>query len=239
VDKRQFGICTRLYQYQRLRREHLLDIAAHGFEWVEVLATRTHFDYHNAGAVADLQQWLAEAGLELSSVHAPVGAGAIEEVEQALFVARRIPVRVFVMPLEGTRDVARRNLDRLAKLAEPLGVTVAAEAAPAPAAPTRPGSLVHMVEEDVETAVGISLDFARSHTDGDLIDAIEVVAEHLISVRVPLDSAIDWPSAMTTLQKIGYEGPITFDMPPRGSTKDTLARARAAREKMERWLTSI
>jgi sugar phosphate isomerase/epimerase len=237
VAKRQFGISTRLYHHQRLRREHLLDIAAHGFEWVEVFAARTHFGCHNPTSVADLQQWLAEAGLELSSVHAPVGAEAIEDVEQALFLARRIPVKVFVMPLEGTRDVARRNVDRVAKLAAPLGVTVAAEAAPD--VPTRPGSLVHVVEEDVETAVGISLDFARAHTEGDLIDAIEVVAEHLISVRVPLDSTIDWPSAMTTLQKIGYEGPITFDMPPRGSAKDMLARARTAREKMERWLTSI
>jgi len=30
-----------------------------GFEAVELFATRTHFDYHNPAAVADLQQWLA------------------------------------------------------------------------------------------------------------------------------------------------------------------------------------
>ena len=40
---------------------------------VEVFATRTHFDYHNPAGIADLQQWLAEAGLELHSVHAPIG----------------------------------------------------------------------------------------------------------------------------------------------------------------------
>ena len=55
-------------------RPHLLEIAAHGFEHVEVFATRTHFDYHNPSAVADLQQWLAEAGLTLGSIHAPVAA---------------------------------------------------------------------------------------------------------------------------------------------------------------------
>ena len=55
------------------RRDHLLEIAAHGFDAVEVFATRTHFDYHNPAAVADLQQWLAEAGLELHGIHAPVG----------------------------------------------------------------------------------------------------------------------------------------------------------------------
>src|SRR5882672_10422858 len=63
VLKRQFGISTHLYHGQRLSRDHLLEIAAHGFEWVEVYATRTHFDYHNPAAVADLQQWIAEAGL--------------------------------------------------------------------------------------------------------------------------------------------------------------------------------
>ena len=65
VAKRQFGVSTHLYHGQRLSREHLLEIAAHGFETVEVFATRTHFDYHNPAAVADLQQWLAEAGLTL------------------------------------------------------------------------------------------------------------------------------------------------------------------------------
>src|SRR5213083_1138623 len=72
VGKRLFGISTHLYHGQRLSRDHLIEIAAHGFETVEVFATRTHFDYHNPAAVADLQQWLAEAGLELGSVHAPI-----------------------------------------------------------------------------------------------------------------------------------------------------------------------
>src|SRR6266403_1632985 len=72
VAKRQFGVSTHLYHGKRLCREHLLEIAAHGFETVEVFATRSHFDYHNDAAVADLQQWLAEAGLELHGIHAPI-----------------------------------------------------------------------------------------------------------------------------------------------------------------------
>src|SRR5438477_3480002 len=72
VTKRQFGVSTHLYHGQRLGRDHLLEIAAHGFETVEVFATRSHFDYHNEAAVADLQQWLAEAGLDLHGIHAPV-----------------------------------------------------------------------------------------------------------------------------------------------------------------------
>src|SRR5207247_6887666 len=72
VSKRTFGVSTHLYHSQRLNRDHLIEIAAHGFEAVEVFATRTHFDYHSPAAIGDLQQWLAEAGLELHGIHAPI-----------------------------------------------------------------------------------------------------------------------------------------------------------------------
>ena len=113
MAKQQFGISTHLYHNQRLCREHLLEIGAHGFERVELFATRTHFDFHNPAAVADLQQWLAEAGLVLHGVHAPIGesfaggrwgppltlastdrdtrAKAMHEAELALQIARRVP----------------------------------------------------------------------------------------------------------------------------------------------------
>ncbi len=67
VAKRPFGVSTHLYGTQRLSREHLLEIAAHGFEAVECSRTRTHVDYHNPAVIADLQQWLAEARLDLSA----------------------------------------------------------------------------------------------------------------------------------------------------------------------------
>src|SRR5919206_2566062 len=118
VAKRLFGVSTHLYHNQRLSRDHLLEIASYGFETIEVFATRTHFDYHNPSAVADLQQWLAEARLELGSVHAPIAesytggrwgrplsiaspdederSAAVAEAERALHIARRLPVRVMV-----------------------------------------------------------------------------------------------------------------------------------------------
>jgi sugar phosphate isomerase/epimerase len=232
VKKRQFGVSTHLFHAQRLCRAHLLDIAAHGFETVEVFATRSHFDYHNPAVVADVQEWLAEAGLTLSSIHAPAGpVGAVtpEQNEAALFVARRIPVAVFVMHFEGRRDRARKNVERFAELAVPLGVTIAIEVPEH----SPPGSAVHIIEEEIEARVGIALDCARADRDGDLIDAIEVVAEHLAAVRVPIESGIDWASTLTTVQKIGYDGPLIFDGSARGSTKEALARARLARQRME------
>ena len=118
----RFGISTHLYHDQRLSREHLAQIAAHGFEAVEVFATRSHFDYHDPAAIARLAEWLKETGLALHGIHAPIverlAAGdqwgepisnavsdnakrqaAVREADAALNIARQIPADVFVVHL--------------------------------------------------------------------------------------------------------------------------------------------
>jgi sugar phosphate isomerase/epimerase len=279
VDKRQFGVSTHLYHGQRLCRDHLLEIAAHGFDCVEVYATRTHFDYHNPAAIADLQGWLADAGLELRSIHAPTAesftggrwggslslastdpdarAHAVKETEAALHVARRLPVPVLVAHLgiprtqrsEGAGDsraAARRSIEELLRIAEPLGVRIAVEVIPNEL--SRAGSIVHFVEQDLDGA-GICLDFGHAHLDGDVVEAVETVSEHLIATHVhdnrgrsddhllPFDGTIDWAGTLLAVQKVGYDGPFMFEIVPNGSTKETLAKARDTREQMEQLLT--
>lgn len=68
----QFGVSTHLYHDARLDRDHLVEIAAHGFEAVEVFATRTHVDYHDAPTLAALAGHMRDAGLRPHSVHAPI-----------------------------------------------------------------------------------------------------------------------------------------------------------------------
>jgi sugar phosphate isomerase/epimerase len=70
----QFGISTHLYHDQRLSRDHLAQVAAYGFDAIELFATRTHFDYHDAASIAQLKRWLSETGLRLHSIHAPITA---------------------------------------------------------------------------------------------------------------------------------------------------------------------
>ena len=67
-----FGISTHLYHDARLDRDHLVEIAAHGFEVIEVFATRTHFDYHDPSAIEGLVGHLRDAGLRVHSMHAPI-----------------------------------------------------------------------------------------------------------------------------------------------------------------------
>lgn len=277
---RSYGVSTHLYHGQRLSRDHLLEIAAHGFQSVEIFATRTHFDYHSPSAIADLQQWLADAGLELHGIHAPVSesfvggrwgpaltlasadrdarARAVSEAEHALHIARRMPVRVLVVhlgiprtqspaPGDNSRDGARRSVEELQRLASPLGVRVAVEIIPNEL--SRAGSLAHFVENSLDAPdVGICLDFGHAHIDGDLVDAIETVSEHLITTHVhdnrgrsddhlvPFEGTIDWPAAMTTVQKVGYDQPLLFEIAAHGSTKGTLVKAQKARQKIERLL---
>ena len=273
---RAFGVSTHLYHSQRLGRQHLLEIAAHGFDRIELFATRTHFDYHNTAAVADLQQWLAEAGLDLHGVHAPIGesfadgrwgppltlasadagtrARAIDEAERALHVARLIPFGVFIVHLglprsqglavQNSRDAARRSVEELLQMAAPLGVKIALEVIPNEL--SKAGSLVHFIERVLnEPAAGVCLDFGHAHMDGDLLDAIETVSGHLITTHVhdnrgrtddhlvPFEGSIDWPAALTAVQKVGYEGTLLLEIAAHGAAKDTLIRAQRARQRME------
>lgn len=68
----QFGVSTHLYHDVRLGPDQLEDIAAHGFEAVEVFATKSHVDYHDAQVLARLASQLTERGLRAHSVHAPI-----------------------------------------------------------------------------------------------------------------------------------------------------------------------
>jgi sugar phosphate isomerase/epimerase len=117
----RFGISTHLFHESRLTREHLVDIAGHGFEAIEVFATRAHFDYTDAAAIDALAEWLSDTRLELHSMHAPIvdaikdgkwvgsystAAGdearrkaALEQATAALNVARTIPYKFLVVHL--------------------------------------------------------------------------------------------------------------------------------------------
>jgi sugar phosphate isomerase/epimerase len=136
----QFGISTHLYHDQRLNREHLAQIAAHGFEVVELFATRSHFAYHDPAAIEQLAGWLKETRLGLHAIHLPIfeaygpaGPGltfsiasadgarrqaAVREAELALGILKQIPARFVVVhlgspaPYAGPNDNSRASASR-------------------------------------------------------------------------------------------------------------------------------
>jgi len=115
-----------------------------------------------------------------------------------------------------------------------------------------PGSLVHFVENVLDAgAASICLDLGHAHLDGEVVDAIETVAEHIALVHahdnrgrnddhlLPFEGTIDWAGALTALQKVGYDGTVVLEPAPQGSPKETLAKAKVARGRMERHLTTL
>jgi sugar phosphate isomerase/epimerase len=210
----QFGISTHLYHDQRLTRDHLAQIAGYGFEAVELFATRSHFDYHDEAAIEQLAGWLSETGLRLHSIHAPIqerygtttgqtfstAAGdsarrqaAVREAEAALKVVDRFSAGFLVVhlgtptakaaPGDNSRAAGIRSIEEIARAAESRGARVAVEVIPNDLSSA--DALVTMLERDFDgSTVGLCMDFGHAHLLGDVADAIETAAEHLITTHV-------------------------------------------------------
>jgi sugar phosphate isomerase/epimerase len=278
VSDLRFGISTHLFHDQRLDREHLVEIAAHGFDCIELFATKAHFDYHDAGAVRLLAEWLDDTRLTLNSMHAPICTSlangipvgelfsnavpdeprrrkALAEAQAALSLAAMVPYRYLVVHLgvpdsaearahDNSRDAARRSIEELHAMAEKAGVRLALEVIPNPLSSAE--SLVSFIEEDLEGArVSICMDVGHAFLMGDLGDAIETCSGHLIATHLhdnkgktddhlaPGDGAIDWPSALMSLQKVGYDGTWLFEVANTSTSREVLKRTEKARQRFE------
>ena len=114
-----FGVSTHISVGERLDRDLLVDIAAHGFEAIEVFALPSHFDYRDRAALDTLAEWLDDTRLALHSFHAPIagvysGGGwrdtitlgasdetgrkrAVSEMQAVLEVAAVLPYKILVV----------------------------------------------------------------------------------------------------------------------------------------------
>jgi sugar phosphate isomerase/epimerase len=175
---RRFGISTHLFHDARLTREHLVHIAAHGFETVELFATASHYDYRSEAAASELAEWLADTRLELHSVHAPVmdamrqgkWAGsysnasgnetrrraAMAEARAALQLATRIPYRFLVVHL-GMPAGAGGNVEQV------------------PPGDNQPDAARRSVEEIVELAAAVNVKVAIEVIPNPLSSAASLV----------------------------------------------------------------
>jgi sugar phosphate isomerase/epimerase len=180
---------------------------------------------------------------------------AVREATLALELARRVPVDVLVVHLgipsgqqaagpDNVSDAARRSVEEIQKVAQPLGVRVAIEVIPNEL--SSPEALVRLLEEDLPgTGAGICFDFGHAHLLGDVVDAVECVAGHMITTHVhdndgradshlvPLEGQIDWGTALMAVQKIGYEGTLLFEVADTSTPKDVLEKTRRARARLD------
>lgn len=278
-----FGLSTHLFHGQRLDLPHLETIKSHGFDLVEIFATRTHFDYRDAGRVAGLRGWLHDLDLVAGSMHAPIFDGfrngewgrafsnasssaasrqdAIDETKAALDAARELGCAYAVLHLgvprgqkipAGDNDASavRKSLEAIAKAAAASGVRLAIEVIPNDL--STPAALADLLGGDLEIGdTGVCLDFGHAHMMSGTVEAAETLAGHLLTTHVhdnnsrsddhlvPFAGTIDWPTTLMAMQKVGYAGPLVFEVADHGGAAAVLTRTVGARRRLQAILDDL
>src|SRR5688500_4313147 len=68
----RFGISTHLFHNDRLSEAHLAAAKRHGFDCIEIFATKTHVDYSSDKDTQRVAGWLRDTGVRAHSIHAPI-----------------------------------------------------------------------------------------------------------------------------------------------------------------------
>jgi sugar phosphate isomerase/epimerase len=181
-----FGISTHLYVADRLDRDHLVEIAAHGFEAIEVFGVRDHFDYRDRRAAIALAEWLEDTRLTMHSMHAPIAGSyvngswkgglslasadegrrkaAVEETLATLDVAAAVPYNALVVhcgvpdPYAEAGDNHRGSLIRSLEELSPVAARYGVRLAieVIPNELSTPSALVEIIESDID-ATGLGI----------------------------------------------------------------------------------
>ncbi len=209
-----FGVSTHLYAGERLDRDHLVEIAAHGFDALEVFAVRDHFDYRDRRAAVALAEWLDDTRLRLHSMHAPIAGryangawqdglslasadesrrkAAIEETMATLDVAAAVPYQVLVVhcgvpdPHGAPGDNHRGALVRSLEELSPVAQRFGVQLAieVIPNELSTPAALVDLIDSDIDAELGICMDVGHARLLGDVVEAIETCSGHVITTHL-------------------------------------------------------
>lgn len=210
----RFAVSTYLFHPSRLDREHLVEIAAHGFEGVELFALRSHFDYTDAAAARQLGEWLDDTRLTLSSLHAPTAmafdghwqgslslastdaaarGAAVQETCAAIDCAQNLRCDTVVVHLGLPAHLADStdNDAAAARTSLDLLVPYAAERGVQVALEVQTNqlstadALVALIgDADDWPMAGICVDTGHARLLGDPVDAIEAASGHVIATHL-------------------------------------------------------
>ncbi len=186
---------------------------------------------------------------------------ALDETQAALDAARQLGCAVMVVhlgipreqpiePNDNNAGAMRRSLTVLAEASRAAGVRLALEVIPNALA--TPEALVDWLSGDLELGdAGACLDVGHAHLVGGAPEAAEVLSGHIISTHlhdnrgrsddhlVPFAGTIDWPATAMALSKVGYAGPLMFELPDHGDADRTLAQAVGARARLQAILDDL
>jgi sugar phosphate isomerase/epimerase len=210
----RFGLSTHIFHGERLSRAHLETIKSSGFDLVEVFATRTHIDYHDARHLDDVRRWLDELGLTASSVHGPICASftggvwgrsfsnastetarrdeAVAETVTAFDAARRLGATYLVVHLGLPRfqEIPPGDNDAGAVRRSVEALARAADASGVELAlevvPNALSTPDALLDllDELEIDAGICLDFGHAHLEDGAPEAAEALSGHVITTHV-------------------------------------------------------
>ena len=139
---------------------------------------------------------------------------------------------------------ARRSLEAIAAAARGAGVPLALEVIPN--ALSTPQELLRWLQDDAGLDdCGVCLDLGHAHLMGGVAEAIETLSGHITTTHVhdnngredshlvPFGGSIDWPGSLTSLWKVGYAGPLMFEVADHGDAAGVLTRLVGARDRLQ------
>jgi sugar phosphate isomerase/epimerase len=186
---------------------------------------------------------------------------AIDEARAALDAARQLGCATLVVHLglprgqripldDNDATAARHSVEALVEAAQGSGVRLALEVIPNDLS-TAP-ALASLLDGEIETEdAGVCLDLGHAHLMSGVAEAAEILSGHIITTHVhdndrqndshlvPGAGTIDWPGALTALGKVGYAGPLVFEVADHGDAADVLRRTVGARTRLQAILDDL
>ena len=202
---------------------------------------------------------LGTVGTSNASTHAARREQAVAETEIAFDAARRLGASALVLhlglprfqeipPGDNDAHAVRRSLETLAAAADRTGVRLALEVLPNTL--STPNALLDLLEE-LEIDAEICLDFGHAHLQGGAPEAAEALSGHMISTHVhdnkgqldnhlvPFEGTIDWAATLMAMSKVGYSGPLMFEVADHGDAHGVLGRTVRARARLQAILDDL
>ena len=196
-----------------------------------------------------------------ASTDARARAEAVDETRASVEAARVLGCQVLVLHLgipngqlipsgANDRHALQRSLEPIADACTGAGVRLALEVIPNDLA--TPAALIEWLSGDLELGdAGVCLDIGHAHLLGSAPEAAEALSGYVITTHlhdnrgrsddhlVPFDGTVDWPTTMMTLSKIGYTGPLVFELPDHGDAARVLQRTADARRRIQAILDDL
>lgn len=161
-----------------------------------------------------------------------------------------IPEGQPVPPNDNDAESVRRSLEPIATACDRAGVQLVLEVIPNDLA-TAP-AVLNWLESDLDLGrTGACLDVGHAHMTGGAPEAAELLAGYLVTTHlhdnkgrsddhlVPFDGTINWSETLLALCKVGYGGPLVFELPDHGDVNATLTRTVRARTRIQAILDDL